>query len=88
MAITRLDAPTDGASRQELVSGVVEFIWKDTANNMFLDTTACIFLDREIELIERGLSIEGAPARQIKPADGGARVTIPTGAPVRQSAVV
>jgi len=68
MAI-RLDAPTGTWQKQSLASGVAEFIWKDTADNTFLDTTACIWLDRAIDLIERLRGIEGTWEKQKVPFD-------------------
>lgn len=49
----RLDAPTGTWQRQDKPSGISGFIWKDTTNNIFLDTTACVWLDQEIDLIEK-----------------------------------
>jgi len=75
----RLDAPTGTWQKQSLASGVAEFIWKDTADNIFLDTTACIWLDRSIDLIERLRGIEGVSEKQNKPTDGGVKLSRPSG---------
>lgn len=84
MMAIKLDTPTGTWQKQTLASGVAQFIWKDTVDNIFLDTTACIWLDRAIELIERLTGIEGVSEKQTKPTDGGVKLSRPSGTWIKQ----
>lgn len=82
----RLDAPTGIGQRQSMPSGILQIVWKDANNCVFIDTSAVVWRDRMINLFERTASIGGLGERQSKPVDGATKLSRPSGVLVKQDA--